>query len=131
MADSPGSQDPLNTLTASCPLPGGHEHVATSFPFSSRGSNNLSRASSVFPERVPLHLLEKITNGFSKDQELGSGAYGKVYKGVHENGEMIAVKLLHSNPGLDDAQFEKEFHNLTGLHHKNIVALVGFCHETR
>jgi serine/threonine protein kinase len=52
-------------------------------------------------------------------------------QGVHKNGEAIAVKLLHSNPGFDDAQFEKEFRNVASLHHENIVRLVGFCHETR
>uniref|UniRef100_A0ACD5VJM4 Uncharacterized protein n=1 Tax=Avena sativa TaxID=4498 RepID=A0ACD5VJM4_AVESA len=85
----------------------------------------------MFPKSMPLHLLENITNGFSKDRELGSGAYARVYKGVHESGEIIAVKLLHSNPGLDDMLFEKEFRNAASLHHENIVRLVGFCHETR
>lgn len=48
---------------------------------------------------------------------------------MHKNGETIAVKLLHSMPGLDDERFEEEFHNLARLQHKNIVRLVGFCHE--
>jgi interleukin-1 receptor-associated kinase 1/coatomer subunit beta' len=54
-----------------------------------------------------------------------------VEQGVHKNGEHVAVKVLHSMPGLDDEQFEKEFRNLTSLHHKNIVRLVGFCHDTQ
>jgi len=133
MSAFPGSQDHLKTPMAPSPLPGVHDHeqAAPSFLFSTMGGNNLAHASSVFPLHVPLHVLKKITNNFSKDQELGSGAYGTVYKGVHKNGETIAVKLFHSKPGLDDALFEKEFRNLTSLHHKNIVRLVGFCHETR
>jgi hypothetical protein len=79
MAAFPGSQDP-NTPTAPSPLHGVHEHAGPSFLFPTKGTNNLAHASSVFPKRVPLHLLEKITNGFSKDRELGVGAYGKVYK---------------------------------------------------
>lgn len=132
MAAFPGSHDPLNIPTTPSPLPGlEDEHAAASFLFSSRGSNNLAHASSVFPKRVPFHVLQKMTNGFSKDNELGAGAYGKVYKGVQKNGETIAVKLLRSMPGLGDEQFEKEFRNLSSIQHKNIVRLVGFCHETQ
>ena len=54
-----------------------------------------------------------------------------VKQGVHKNGETIAVKLLHSMPGLDDKCFEEEFQNLSRLQHKNIVRLIGFCHETQ
>ncbi|ONM10577.1 Disease resistance protein RPM1 [Zea mays] len=43
----------------------------------------------------------------------------------------MAVKLLHSMAGLDDKLFEEEFHNIARLQHKNIVRLVGFCHETQ
>ncbi|KAF8655107.1 hypothetical protein HU200_061240 [Digitaria exilis] len=31
------------------------------------------------PRGIPFHLLEEITNGFSEERELGSGAFGKVY----------------------------------------------------
>lgn len=86
---------------------------------------------SVVPRTLTFHLLEEITNGFSKDRKLGSGAYGAVYKGVHKHGERIAVKLLHHMPGQDDEQFEKEYSNLASLEHKNIVQLVGYCNETR
>ncbi|XP_066337213.1 uncharacterized protein [Miscanthus floridulus] len=130
MAAFPRSHhDPPNITVAPSPLPGIREHEAAPSLFPTRGSNNLVHASKVFPKRVPLHLLKKITNGFSVDRELGTGAYGKVYKGVHKNGETIAVKLLHSMPGLDDERFKEEFHNLARLQHKNIVHLVGFCHE--
>lgn len=50
---------------------------------------------------------------------------------MHKNGETMAVKLLHSMAGLDDKLFEEEFHNIARLQHKNIVRLVGFCHETQ
>jgi serine/threonine protein kinase len=54
-----------------------------------------------------------------------------IEQGEHKNGETIAVKLLHYIPGLDDEQFKKEYLNLASLQHKNIVRLVGYCHETR
>ena len=43
---------------------------------------------------------------------------------------MIAVKVLHSIPGLDNEQFAKEYQNLASLQHENIVQLVGYSHET-
>jgi hypothetical protein len=31
------------------------------------------------PKLLSLHILEEITDGFSKDRKLGGGAYGDVY----------------------------------------------------
>uniref|UniRef100_A0A8R7PMC4 non-specific serine/threonine protein kinase n=1 Tax=Triticum urartu TaxID=4572 RepID=A0A8R7PMC4_TRIUA len=83
------------------------------------------------PSRVPLHSLEIMTDNFSQGRVLGSGSYGKVYLGAREDGQKIAVKILHDMPGHDDVQFDKEFYNLVNLQHQNIVELVGYCHETR
>ena len=38
---------------------------------------------SVTPRSLPFHLLEEMTNSFSEDQKLGSGAYGKVFMVCH------------------------------------------------
>lgn len=84
----------------------------------------------VVPRPLPFHLLQEITDRFSEDRKLGTGAYGSVYKGVLKDGEKIAVKKLHSMPGLNDKQFQREYLNLAGLQHQNIVRLVGYCHET-
>ncbi|KAM0891670.1 hypothetical protein ACQ4PT_026242 [Festuca glaucescens] len=86
---------------------------------------------SVTPRRLSYDLLKEITDGFSEERKLGSGGYGKVYKGVHKDGETMAVKLLYDMPGLDDEQFKREFNNLMCLQHHNIVRLVGYCHDTR
>ncbi|TKW19911.1 hypothetical protein SEVIR_4G051000v4 [Setaria viridis] len=86
---------------------------------------------SVMPSDFTFHLLEQITNKFSKDRIIGSGGYGVVYKGVLDNGEEIAVKkLCNKHPGLDDdKQFTNECTNLMRLQHQNIVRLVGYCYE--
>lgn len=80
---------------------------------------------------VPFHLLEEMTHCFCEDRKLGSGSYGKVYMGESKNGEKIAVKMLHDMPGIDEEQFETEYHNLARLQHHNIVRLVGYSHEIR
>nr|BAK00852.1 predicted protein [Hordeum vulgare subsp. vulgare] len=81
------------------------------------------------PTLVPLDLLLQITDGFSKERKIGSGSYGEVYLGVHQYGQKIAVKKIYDMPGVDDEQFRNEFKNLTRLRHKNIVQLVGYCHD--
>lgn len=84
------------------------------------------------PASLTISVLQRITDNFSKERALGQGAYGTVYKGVHDNGEEIAVKLLHNNmQAIDDEQFKQEFDNLMMLNHQNIVRLVGYCYDTQ
>ncbi|CAL4982297.1 unnamed protein product [Urochloa decumbens] len=80
---------------------------------------------------LTIGLLEQITDNFSEERKLGQGAYGTVYRGVHKNGEEIAVKMLRDkDPGLDDMRFYHEFDKLTILSHPNIVKLIGYCYDT-
>jgi serine/threonine protein kinase len=88
-----------------------------------------------------LEFLEHITNKFSMQSIVGRGAYGVIYKnpcaittrdlqqGVLDNGEEIAVKKLHQMLWIDNEQFKNELNNLMRLQHKNIVRLVGYCHN--
>lgn len=76
-----------------------------------------------------LHQLEAITNDFSEDRKVGSGEHGHVYKAVHI-GEQIAVKKLYPLQGLDDEYFRNELRSLNKARHKNIIRLIGYCHET-
>ncbi|KAM0910169.1 hypothetical protein ACQ4PT_014319 [Festuca glaucescens] len=87
-------------------------------PFSSCQDMNPARLA---PRPIPFHLLEEITDGFSEERKLGAGAYGSVYMGQHKDGEVIAVKKLHSMPELNDQQFHKEYLNVANLNHPNIV----------
>uniref|UniRef100_A0ACD5Y9W4 Uncharacterized protein n=1 Tax=Avena sativa TaxID=4498 RepID=A0ACD5Y9W4_AVESA len=94
---------------------------------------NRSHHTSGPTSQFKFELLKQITNNFSEDRIIGSGAYGVVYKGVLDNGENIAVKKLINRPLDHDS--EKQFHNecinLMRVHHPNIVRLVGYCDETR
>ncbi|KAM0867707.1 hypothetical protein ACQ4PT_041816 [Festuca glaucescens] len=81
------------------------------------------------PGKLPFKLLKNITNNFSPEQKLGSGAFGEVYKGVFKDGRVIAVKKLPFMPRGDNKQFNNEFEHLKRLKHQNIVQLVGFCDE--
>ncbi|XP_028180920.1 rust resistance kinase Lr10-like isoform X2 [Glycine soja] len=61
---------------------------------------------------------------------LGSGGFGKVYRGSLSNGTMIAVKVLReSSDKRIDEQFMAEVGTLGKVHHFNLVHLHGFCFE--
>lgn len=68
--------------------------------------------------------LEAATQNFAKT--LGSGAFGRVYKGQLANGKVVAVKILE---GLlqRDKQLRAEIATLGKIHHINLLRLYGFC----
>lgn len=41
------------------------------------------------------------------------------------------MKKLHPLQGLDDNAFDNKFHNILGIHHPNVVRLIGYCNESR
>ncbi|KAF0892146.1 hypothetical protein E2562_013509 [Oryza meyeriana var. granulata] len=73
--------------------------------------------------------LNKCTNNFSETHEIGSGGYGKVYKGMLANGQMVAIKRAQQGSMQGAAEFKNEIELLSRVHHKNLVSLVGFCYE--
>lgn len=73
--------------------------------------------------------LKKCTSNFSHYNELGFGGYGKVYKGVLPDGQMVAIKRAQQGSMQGGLEFKTEIELLSRVHHKNLVALVGFCFE--
>ncbi|XP_059439336.1 cysteine-rich receptor-like protein kinase 44 [Corylus avellana] len=69
------------------------------------------------------------TENFSKENKLGQGGFGAVYKGMLLNGQEIAVKRLSSGSGQGDQEFKNEVLLVAKLQHRNLVRLLGFCLE--
>uniref|UniRef100_A0A0D9XCU5 Protein kinase domain-containing protein n=1 Tax=Leersia perrieri TaxID=77586 RepID=A0A0D9XCU5_9ORYZ len=71
--------------------------------------------------------LKKLTNNFQR--LIGRGGFGSVYYGRLENNREVAVKIRseYSRQGLH--QFLAEVKNLTKVHQRNLVSLVGSCWE--
>ncbi|RWW29108.1 hypothetical protein BHE74_00027622 [Ensete ventricosum] len=67
-----------------------------------------------------LDELRKFTDGFSVDNEIGSGGYGKVKN-------LVIISQKGSTQG--GLEFKTEIEMLSRVHHKNLVELVGFCFE--
>ncbi|XP_056689995.1 leucine-rich repeat receptor protein kinase HPCA1-like, partial [Spinacia oleracea] len=77
----------------------------------------------------PLEEIKKMTNYFSEANVIGSGTYGKVYRGTHTNGQLVAVKRAEQGSPQGDLEFKTEVELLSRVHHKNLVRLFGFCLE--
>ncbi|KAM1353527.1 hypothetical protein ACFX2H_033006 [Malus domestica] len=73
--------------------------------------------------------LKKCTNNFSDSNEIGSGGYGKVYRGMLSDGQVIAIKRAQQGSMQGGVEFTTEIELLSRVHHKNVVGLLGFCFE--
>ncbi|KAI4302608.1 hypothetical protein MLD38_038332 [Melastoma candidum] len=73
--------------------------------------------------------LKKCTNNFSQSNELGQGGYGKVYRGTHSDGQILAIKRAQQGSMQGAQEFKTEIELLSRVHHRNLVGLVGFCFE--
>ncbi|KAM3352107.1 hypothetical protein ACQJBY_023783 [Aegilops geniculata] len=73
--------------------------------------------------------LKNCTNNFSENHEIGSGGYGKVYKGTIEDGTGVAIKRAEYGSKQGAVEFKNEIELLSRVHHRNLVSLIGFCYE--
>lgn len=73
--------------------------------------------------------LKKCTSNFSMSNEVGSGGYGKVYRGVLVDGQVVAIKRARQGSTQGGLEFKTEIELLSRVHHKNLLGLVGFCFE--
>ncbi|MFS7985337.1 putative protein kinase RLK-Pelle-DLSV family [Helianthus anomalus] len=76
-----------------------------------------------------LSTLVKATNDFSKNNKLGEGGFGPVYKGVFEDGKEIVVKQLAKTSTQGLREFKNEVISISKLQHRNLVKLLGYCAE--
>ncbi|KAM6578563.1 hypothetical protein CsatB_030400 [Cannabis sativa] len=76
-----------------------------------------------------LRDLELATNRFSKENILGEGGYGVVYRGYLINGTPVAVKKILNNVGQAEKEFRVEVEAIGHVRHKNLVRLLGYCVE--
>eukprot|EP00246_Nothoceros_aenigmaticus_P012078 TRINITY_DN3578_c0_g2_i1.p1 TRINITY_DN3578_c0_g2~~TRINITY_DN3578_c0_g2_i1.p1 ORF type:complete len:339 (-),score=71.82 TRINITY_DN3578_c0_g2_i1:164-1099(-) len=66
------------------------------------------------------------TNDFSKDNIIGSGRTGTVYKATFPDGSVMAIKRLQMSAHTD-RQFRAEMDTLGMVKHRNLVPLLGYC----
>lgn len=52
-----------------------------------------------------------------------------MYKGTLNTGQVVAIKRAQQGSLQGAHEFKTEIELLSRIHHKNVVALVGFCYE--
>ncbi|XP_020589891.1 probable LRR receptor-like serine/threonine-protein kinase At1g06840 [Phalaenopsis equestris] len=76
-----------------------------------------------------LEEMKRATNNFNNSSLVGHGGYGNVYKGVLEDGTIVAIKRALHGSLQGSNEFATEIEFLSRLHHRNLVSLVGYCDE--
>uniref|UniRef100_A0A251SXB3 non-specific serine/threonine protein kinase n=1 Tax=Helianthus annuus TaxID=4232 RepID=A0A251SXB3_HELAN len=79
-------------------------------------------------KRFSLRELQVATNSFSSKNVLGSGGFGKVYKGRLADGGLVAVKRLkEERTHGGELQFQTEVEMISMAVYRNLLRLKGFC----
>ncbi|KAL1808172.1 hypothetical protein ACET3Z_025162 [Daucus carota] len=88
-------------------------------------ANSNGKAAKIYNDKE----LRKATNNYSKENLLGTGGFGEVFKGILEDGTIIAVKRAKpgNTKGVD--QVLNEVRILCQVNHKSLVRLLGCCVE--
>ncbi|KAI3426668.1 Protein kinase domain-containing protein [Psidium guajava] len=111
----------------------GHTKEEDNFVMNQTGdehSNGLAQFSnSKFGYRYPLRVIEEATNNFSEDLIIGTGGFGKVYKGILRDGTKVAVKRGQSKSQQGLTEFRTEIEMLSQFRHRHLVSLIGYCDE--
>ncbi|KAF8085807.1 hypothetical protein N665_0646s0010 [Sinapis alba] len=82
------------------------------------------------PRKFSYKDLASAANNFSVDRKLGEGGFGAVYKG-YLNGldMMVAIKKFAGGSKQGKREFITEVKVISSLRHRNLVQLIGWCHE--
>ncbi|XP_002985562.2 L-type lectin-domain containing receptor kinase S.4 [Selaginella moellendorffii] len=84
------------------------------------------------PHSISYADLSAGTNNFSKDNLLGRGGFGSVYKGVLPNDQsLVAVKRISKDSQQGEREFLAEVQIISQLSHRNLVKLRGWCKQKR
>ncbi|XP_078149790.1 LEAF RUST 10 DISEASE-RESISTANCE LOCUS RECEPTOR-LIKE PROTEIN KINASE-like 2.1 isoform X4 [Carex rostrata] len=86
----------------------------------------LEKYGSFAPKRYKYAEVKKITGSFQ--HRLGKGGFGTVYKGILQDGRLVAVKILH-NFSYGREELLNEVLSIGRTSHVNVVSLLGFCIE--
>ncbi|KAL2518013.1 putative L-type lectin-domain containing receptor kinase S.5 [Abeliophyllum distichum] len=84
------------------------------------------------PKKFTYKELSKATHNFSKENLLGTGGFGSVYKGVLSKSDYpspIAVKKINATSSQGEREYLAEISTIGRLRHKNLVQLHGWCHD--
>ncbi|WCJ28080.1 Receptor kinase-like protein Xa21 [Euphorbia peplus] len=72
--------------------------------------------------------LKRSTNGFSKENLIGYGSFGSVYKGVSStDGKIVAIKVMNLQQKGASKSFIDECNALRNIRHRNLLKIITIC----
>nr|XP_043620005.1 L-type lectin-domain containing receptor kinase IX.1-like [Erigeron canadensis] len=82
------------------------------------------------PKKFSYKALALATKNFSEGEKIGQGGFGGVYKGfLKEINSYVAVKKVSSGSKQGIKEYAAEVKTISRLRHRNLVQLIGWCHE--
>ncbi|CAN6482522.1 unnamed protein product [Victoria cruziana] len=82
------------------------------------------------PRKFRYSELVSATNDFSVGGKLGQGGFGGVYRGtLRDTNDMVAVKRYSKGSSQGKKEYMAEVNVISRLRHRNLVRLIGWCHE--
>ncbi|KAL2460363.1 L-type lectin-domain containing receptor kinase IX.1 [Abeliophyllum distichum] len=84
------------------------------------------------PKKFSYGELVRATDNFADEKKLGEGGFGGVYQGfLRDTNSYIAVKRVSKDSEQGPREYASEVKIISRLRHRNLVQLVGWCHERR
>lgn len=77
-------------------------------------------------KQFSIEELSSATKNFSDKNLIGEGKFGAVYKGLLNDGTLVAIKRRAASP---TREFIDEVRYLSSIHHRNLVSLLGYSQE--
>ncbi|KAK8612339.1 hypothetical protein V6N13_092455 [Hibiscus sabdariffa] len=82
------------------------------------------------PRKFSLNELARATSNFNNENKLGEGGFGSVYRGfLRDLDTYIAVKRVSKASKQGIKEYASEVKIISRLRHKNLVKLIGWCHD--
>jgi serine/threonine protein kinase len=85
------------------------------------------RPSRMGPLNLSMSQISAATNNFSDINQIGEGGFGIVYKGILEDGQVVAIKRAKKEHFENlRKEFKSEVDLLSKIGHRNLVKLLGY-----
>ncbi|KAA0060376.1 L-type lectin-domain containing receptor kinase IX.1-like [Cucumis melo var. makuwa] len=93
--------------------------------------SDLNKEEALKPRRFSYTYLAMATDNFAKKRKLGEGGFGEVFEArLPGANKTVAVKKIFKSSRQGKREYISEVKIINGMKHKNLVQLIGWCHES-